>query len=69
MIRNPRQAPLGSEGSDAPPLQQLMETMRALRMPMSRTGRTRNGFSKKLKSSKRVYKKKPELSKCLCRIR
>jgi len=30
VMRNTRQAPLGSKGSDAPTLQQLMETMRAL---------------------------------------
>ena len=29
-MRNTRQGPLGSEGSEAPTLQQIMETMRAL---------------------------------------
>jgi len=30
VMRNSRQGPLGSKGSDAPALQQLMEVMRAL---------------------------------------
>ena len=30
VMRNTRQGPLGFEGNDAPTLQQLMETMRAL---------------------------------------
>jgi len=60
-MRNTKEGPLGSEGSDAPALQQLMEVNEEYQ-------KVQEKIKEEAKRSRNDYKQKPELSKSSFKI-